>query len=65
MSSKTNARVAVSAAQRVDVVVGRREGFRVCVPSAWLSSFCKVQDLLLTCLQQFLKQAAPAAEVDV
>ena len=33
------------------------------VTSAWLSSFCQVRDLLLTCLQQFLMQAAPAAEV--
>ena len=32
----------------------------VCLPPG---SFCQVQDLLLTCLQQFLKQAAPAAEV--
>ena len=38
-------------------------GVGVSVPSAWLSSFSQVRDLLLTCLQQFLRQAAPAAEV--
>ena len=34
----------------------------VCLPPGSPLS-AKVQDLLLTCLQQFLKQAAPAAEV--
>ena len=45
------------------VVGGRGGGVCVSVTSAWLSSFCQVRDLLLTCLQQFLMQAAPAAEV--
>ena len=38
-------------------------GVGVSVPSAWLSSFSQVRDLLLTCLQQYLRQAVPAAEV--
>ena len=68
VSGKTNAGVVVSAAQSADVVACEGEGggvCRVCVPSAWLSSLCQVQDqdLLLTCLQQRLEQAAPAVAV--
>ena len=69
VSGKTNAGVAVSAAQSADVVACEGEGgggvCQVCVPSAWLSSFCQVQDqdLLLTCLQQRLEQTAPAVAV--
>lgn len=65
VSGKTNAGVAVSAAQSADVVACEGGVCRVCVPSAWLSSFCQVQDqdLLLTCLQQRLEQAAPAVAV--